>query len=126
MWLSFENSFESSRAGLFPVKVRQDGSGETCTAPASAPISFQVGDVAMGAAVGDATPWSGFSGRTFSSHAKQVALHDIRAAAMDVANVQRLLDPTGDAEVEFPVLCAFCYNLMFYACIHCLRYSISL
>jgi hypothetical protein len=106
--------------------MKQDGSGETCTAPASAPISFQVGDVKMGAAVGDATPWSGFSGQTFSSHAKQVALHDIRAAAMDVANVQRLLDPTGDAEVKFRVICAFCYNLIFYTCINCLYYSNSL
>lgn len=82
------------------MKVKQGGNGVAGTA---APIEFQIGDIRTDDMVHNSTPWSGYSGKTFSSHVKQAAVHAARAAAMD--GVNGLLDPTGDAEVCRNSLC---------------------
>lgn len=79
--------------------MKQDGNVDPTAANSSPVLAFQVGDIRREGSV-QATltsPWSGFAGKTFSSHVKQAAPHQDRAAASD--GIVGLLDPTGDTQV---------------------------
>lgn len=80
---------EMSQKWLDQQSVKSQASEEEQVAP----VAFQVGDV-----IAHSAPWSGYSGKTFSSHVKQSAPYKVRLAAM---TGNPLLDPTGDAEVWF-------------------------